>query len=113
VSESLSTFLQATANVSGVATSIAIGPSQYGEEWKIERMSTSLTTGTGICKVYRDYVSPQKQIDYTDSGEGDTSENNSITLRPPEKILVQWTECTSGAIGVLTVSGTITRKGRW
>jgi hypothetical protein len=110
--EELSTFLQATLDGSGVGTSVAIGPAQYGESWKITRYTTTLTAGTATCTVYRDYVAPAKALDVTDTGEGETSENNSITLRAPEKILVQWTDGTPGAIGVLTLTGIVTRLGR-
>jgi hypothetical protein len=103
----LDTFQQATVDASGIATTLGIGPVRYGETWDVGRWSVSLTEGRGECRVYRGAVSPTRQLDVTTSGEGDTSENNSITLQTGERIIAQWTEATPGAIGVVTFGGTI------
>lgn len=96
-------------NASGVATTDGVGPSGFGEEWNIERYSITLSTGGGICRVYKNIISVQGfhgQIDYTNDGDGSTSENNSVRLKMGEKIFVQWTEATPGATATATIFGT-------
>ncbi len=106
---------QATVNGSGVATTTAIGPSRYLEEWSIERYSISLTNGTGsVCRVYEGYVDPTRQRDYTQLGEGDTAAGANLSLRVGDKLVVQWTGATNavGQVATITFQGTIKLPNR-
>lgn len=99
----------AIVNASGVATTNGVGPSGFGEEWDVQRYSITLSAGGGICRVYKNVISAQGfhgQIDYTNEGDGSTSENNSVRLKNGEKIFVQWTGATIGATATATIFGT-------
>ncbi len=94
----------ATADANGVATTTPIGPAG-GERWNVTRYSVNLSTGRGVCTVYRNFVSPSSQIDDTTQGQKRTSENNSIELKSGETIIFQWTSATPGAAATANVSG--------
>lgn len=95
----------ATVDSDGTATTVGYGPVQYGDEYEILRYSINLSEGTGKCTLYRDYVSTSRQADYTRSGQGDTSENNSIKLRVGNTLIAQWTDATPGAIATIVYYG--------
>ncbi len=103
--EELKFTQQVIADANGTATTLPVGPVMYRETWKVTRYSINVSEGRAKFRMYRDYVDPQQQIDETDSGESDTSENNSIELQVGGKLVGQWVDATPGAACTLVLYG--------
>lgn len=84
---------------------VSIGPDRANTWWKVTRLVTSTSDGTGAkLFVYRTYESPGTLLDSTRVGAGDTSETDFMVL-PGETLLAVYSEGTTGTTGTLVVYG--------
>lgn len=80
--------------------------------WHIKLINVTTASSTQTrCTVYRGEVNPRNQLDYTKTGNGDTSPTD-ITVQPGEYVTVQWTFGTVGAIAVVRIEGEEILRGR-
>jgi hypothetical protein len=97
------------ANGAGQGT---IGPNRRGEQWRIERMSTSgNSTLEPELKVYRGGTDPGNQIDLTITANGDISETTTeLVLWEGEVLTFEYTGGSSGAEMSARVEGKIENR---
>ena len=100
----LADSIRATMDSTGTATTAAFGPVQQMEMWVIKRYSVSAANSCK-CKVYRNNIAVQNQIDVTTQGNGDTSSQGDIELAPGQKLIVQWTSGTPGDVCTFAYGG--------
>lgn len=80
--------------------------------WNVKLMNTTTTSTTQTkCSVYRGDINAGNQIDYTNTGNGDTSPVDAI-YRVGDKITVRWTGGTPGAIATFRLEGDVVQVGR-
>lgn len=97
----------ATDDGTGVARATAtLGPSRYGDIWKIVLMTTQSTSTTDVeLRIYRNVESPGAMLDSTYAGRSATSPCE-IWLKAGESIVAVWTKGDIGATHSLRVEGT-------
>lgn len=100
-----------TLDGNGNATVIGVGPTVYGETWRVKRFSVN--TGSR-CKftVHRGIsVEDTTQIDATGRGDLDTSETD-VPLNIGETLSFKWAGGTPGSSGMVRIEGTREVAGR-
>lgn len=99
-----------TIDDTGMATRTNIGPSKAGERWRITKTRV-FATGRCTFAIYRgNEIIPDKQIEFTYSGQGDSSDT-VIDLEPQEKVSIAFSGPV-GTIGTVVFSGRTFVKGR-
>jgi hypothetical protein len=84
---------------------IVIGPTVFGENWKIRRMAvtTSSTQDTDV-RVYLNAEIDTRMIDGSYTGNRDFSETN-LTLQTLDNLIVVWVGGTPGAYASVLLQG--------
>lgn len=102
----LATTVSATFNANGVA-SVFIGPQRYGQEWTITSIVISSTsTLATTCTAYKNWTTANNQVDFTHSGNNDTSDT-SLDLLNLDTLILVWNGGTPGATATAVIYGTI------
>lgn len=106
----LAGFVTGVITADGTYTSIRFGPTQFGVSWDITRFSCSASQKC-VLAIYRDYVSPTTQINYTTKGIGDTSTQDDVQMQVGQVLIAQWTGGTAGDTVTLSYEGTMSQQG--
>ena len=78
-------------------------------QWRVKLMNTSTTSTTSTkCTVYR---GARNQIDFTRSGNGDTSVAD-VNISPGEFLTIVYANGSIGAIATFTIEGEEVARGR-
>ena len=90
---------------------VVLQPGRAGLWWTITHMATSGDSALQIVKldVYRSVVTPQQNLDHSDSANGDISECN-YPIGPGESLVFVWTGGTVGARMNIRIEGTFRRS---
>lgn len=106
----LTSTINATFDANGNAVaSIGVGPNR---RWVITLLNTRTTSTTQTRHwVRRNTPSTGQQLDFSRTGNGDTS-STSIELKSGEKLIAEWTGGTPGALASLDFEGTEYLKGQ-
>lgn len=101
-----------TLDASGNATVLGIGPTVYGETWRVKRFAVNSTSRCRFTVHRGISTDPTTQIDGTSRGDLDTSETD-IPMQTGEQLSFRWSGGTSGATGTIRIEGTREVAGRY
>jgi hypothetical protein len=99
-----------TIAANGIGSITGIGPTKPGERWEIRNTSVTATGECTFADYYGNAVNSKRQIDYTRSGIGDSSDT-VIKLQPQETVSCAF-EGTAGIIGTVVFTGSRFVPGR-
>jgi hypothetical protein len=105
----LDTNRTAVFDSNGIARTI-IGPTVFGESWRIRRMAvySSDSVGDSDARVYLNAEIDSRLVAGTWSGNRDFNETD-ITLQTLDRLIVVWVDGTPGAHASFLVQGTAVR----
>jgi hypothetical protein len=91
---------------------IIIGPSVYGETWRVRRMTvTSDSAVESDARVYLNAEIDSRLVAGSWSGNRDFNETD-ITLQTLDRFICVWTRGTTGARASLLIQGIVENRGR-
>lgn len=91
---------------------ITIGPSVYGETWRVRRMTvTSDSAADSDARVYLNAEIDSRLVAGTWSGNRDFNETD-ITMQTLDRFICVWTGGTPGARASLLLQGVVDNRGR-
>lgn len=101
-----------TAAAAGGVALLTLPAVPDNERWQLTHMvaGCSSTAATSM-RLYLDSVSPASFRDGTDRGNFDVADwPMGLWIPPGRQLLAQWTGCSAGAVGTLTVQAVIFRR---
>lgn len=104
----LDTNRSATFGPTGIAR-IQIGPTVFGESWRVKRMGVSTTSVADTdVRVYLNAELDTRMIDGSFTGNRDFSDTD-ISLQTLDQLIVVWVNGTPGAYASFVLQGTASR----
>jgi hypothetical protein len=101
----------AVFDAAGVAR-VTVFPDRSRDVWEVTRYQVTTTSTAGTeCTVYRGSEHSGAQVDFTRTGNGDTSEQfHPVRVDFGQPLVFVWIGGTPGAVATVSILGTVTKE---